>query len=95
MPIAPRIDLSLAVAQLSANGRETAASELGCPVLPLIETESTMETAEECYRHAVQCDHLAEFALSEKDRDVMLAAAVNWRKLAGSAEEAEKTAKPE
>jgi hypothetical protein len=59
---------------LSANGRETAASELGCPVLPLIETESTMETAAECYRHAVQCDHLAKFALSDADRDVMLAA---------------------
>jgi hypothetical protein len=47
LPIAPRVDLSLAVAQLSTNGK------------------------------------------------VMLAAAVNWRKLAGSAEEAEKTAKPE
>ena len=54
-----------------------------------------METAAECYRRAVQCDHLAKFALSDADRDVMLAAAVNWRKLAGSAEEAEKTAKPE
>jgi predicted type IV restriction endonuclease len=80
---------------LSINGRATAASGLGCLVLPLVETESPMETAEECYRHAVRCDHLAEFALSEKDRDVMLAAAVNWRKLAGSAEEAEKAAKPE
>ena len=38
-----------------------------------------METAAECYRHAVQCDHLAKFALSDADRDVMLAAAVNWR----------------
>ena len=54
-----------------------------------------METAADCYRHAVQCDHLAKFALSDADRDVMLAAAVNWRKLAGSAEEAEKTAKPD
>ena len=54
-----------------------------------------METAEECYRHAIQCDHLAKFALSYADRDVMLAAAVNWRKLGGSAEEVEKTAKPE
>jgi hypothetical protein len=27
LPIAPRVDLSLAVAQLSTNGRETAASE--------------------------------------------------------------------
>jgi predicted glycosyl hydrolase (DUF1957 family) len=85
----------LAVAQLSANGRETAAPELGCPVLPLVETESTMETAEECYRHALQCDHLAEFALSDADRDVMLAAAVNWRMLARRAEEAEKASKPE
>lgn len=84
----------MAVAQSSANGRETAASELGCPVLPLIETESTMETAEECYRHAVQCDHLAEFALSEKDRDVMLAAAGNWRVLARRADEADKASKP-
>jgi hypothetical protein len=54
-----------------------------------------METAEDCYRHAVQCDHLAEFALSEADRDVMLAAAVNWRMLARRAEEAEKASKPE
>jgi predicted glycosyl hydrolase (DUF1957 family) len=54
-----------------------------------------METAVDCYRHAFQCDHLAKFALSDADRDVMLAAAVNWRKLAGSAEEAEKSAKPE
>ena len=54
-----------------------------------------METAEECYRHAIQCDHLAKFALSYADRDVMLAAAVNWRKLARNAEEAEKSAKPE
>jgi hypothetical protein len=54
-----------------------------------------METAEACYRHAVQCDHLAEFALSEADREAMLAAAVNWRMLARRAEEAEKTAKPE
>ena len=54
-----------------------------------------METAADCYRHAVQCDHLAKFALSDADRDVMLAAAVNWRKLAGSVEEAEKTAKSE
>ena len=54
-----------------------------------------METAEECYRHAIQCDHLAKFALSYADRDVMLAAAVNWRKLGGSAEEVEKTAQPE
>ena len=46
-----------------------------------------METAADCYRHAIQCDHLAKFALSDADRDVMLAAAVNWRKLAGSAEE--------
>ena len=70
LPIALRVDLSLAVAQLSANGRETAASELGCPVLPLIETESTMETAEECYRHAVQCDHLGmgmSASLSSRD----------------------------
>ena len=64
-------------------------------MLPLIETESTMETAAECYRHAVQCDHLAEFALSEKDRDVMLAAAGNWRVLARRAEEDEKASKPE
>jgi len=54
-----------------------------------------MDTAADCYRHAVQCDHLARFALSDADRDVMLAAAVNWRKLAGTAEEAEKTARPE
>jgi hypothetical protein len=54
-----------------------------------------METAADYYRCAVQCDHLAKFALSDADRDVMLAAAVNWRKLAGSAAEAEKTAKPE
>jgi len=54
-----------------------------------------METATDYYRRAVQCDHLAKFALSEADRDVMLAAAVNWRKLAGSAAEAEKTAKPQ
>jgi hypothetical protein len=54
-----------------------------------------METAADCYRHAVHCDHLAKFALSDADRDLMLAAAVNWRKLAGSAEEAEKTAKQE
>ena len=54
-----------------------------------------METAADCYRHAVQCDHLAEFALSEKDRDVMLAAAGNWRVLARKAEEAEKASKPE
>jgi hypothetical protein len=54
-----------------------------------------METAEDCYRHALQCDHLAEFALSETDRDAMLAAAVNWRKLAKCAEEAEKAAKPD
>ena len=52
----------------------------------------TIETAADCHRYAVQCDHLAKFALSDADRDVMLAAAVNWRKLAGSAEEAEKTA---
>ena len=49
----------------------------------------------ECYRHSIQCDHLAKFALSYADRAVMLAAAVNWRKLAGSAEEAERTGKPE
>jgi hypothetical protein len=55
----------------------------------------TIETAADCHRHAVQCDHLAKFALSDADRDVMLAAAVNWRKLAGNAEEAEKSAKPE
>ena len=54
-----------------------------------------METAADCYKHAVRGDHLAKFALSDADRDVMLAAAVNWRKLAGSAEEAEKTAKLE
>ena len=54
-----------------------------------------METAADCYRHAVHCDQLAKFALSDADRDMMLAAAVNWRKLAGSAEEAEKTVKPE
>ena len=54
-----------------------------------------METAADCYRRAGQCVHLAKFALSDSDRDVMLAAAVNWRKLAGSAEEAEKDAKPE
>ena len=54
-----------------------------------------METAANYYRRAVQCDHLAKFALSDVDRDVMLAAAVNWRKLADSAKEAEKTAKPE
>jgi hypothetical protein len=53
-----------------------------------------METAADCYRHAIQCDHLAKFALSNADRDAMLAAGVNWRKLAGSAEEAEKLAKP-
>ena len=64
-------------------------------MLPLIETESTMETAEECYRRAVRCDHLAEFALSEKDRDVMLAAAGNWQALTIKAEEAEKASKPE
>jgi hypothetical protein len=55
----------------------------------------TMETAADCYRHAVRCDHLAKFALSDADRDATLAAAVNWRKLAGSAEEAETTAKLE
>ncbi|GEP61049.1 hypothetical protein [Reyranella soli] len=54
-----------------------------------------METAADCYRHALQCDQLAKFALSDADRDVTLAAAVNWRKLAGSAEEAETTAKLE
>ena len=54
-----------------------------------------METAEDCYRHAVQCDHLAEFALSEADRDVMLAAAVNWRMLAKRAEEAAMASKLE
>ena len=54
-----------------------------------------METAEECYRHAVQCDHLAKFALSEKDRDVTLAAAGNWRVLARKAEEAEEALKSE
>ena len=54
-----------------------------------------METAADCYRHALQCGHLAKFALSDADRDVMLAAAVNWRKLAGSAEETETTAKLE
>ena len=55
----------------------------------------TIETSADCHRYAVQCDHLAKFALSDADRDVMLAAAVNWRKLAGNAEEAEKSAKPE
>ena len=55
----------------------------------------TIETAADCHRHAGQCDHLAKFALSDADRDVTLAAAVNWRKLAGNAEEAEKSAKPE
>jgi hypothetical protein len=33
-----------------------------------------METAADCYRRAVQCDHLAKFALSDADRDVVLAA---------------------
>ena len=55
----------------------------------------TIETAADCHRHAAQCDHLAKFALSDADRDVTLAAAVNWRKLARNAEEAEKSAKPE
>ena len=54
-----------------------------------------MQTAEEYYRYAVRCDHLAEFALSEKDRDVMLAAAGNWRVLAIKAEEAENALRPE
>ena len=48
-----------------------------------------METAADCYRRAVQCDHLAKFALSDADRDMMLAAAVNWRKLAGSGRQPE------
>ena len=47
------------------------------------------------YRHAVQRDHLAKFSLSEADRDVMLAAAVNWRILARSAEEAENASRTE
>ena len=55
----------------------------------------TIETAADCHRYAVQCHHLAKFALSDADRDMMLAAAINWRKLAGSAEEAEKAVKPE
>ena len=54
----------------------------------------TIETAADCHRRAAQCDHLAKFALSDADRDVTLAAAVNWRKLARNAEEAEKSAKP-
>ena len=54
----------------------------------------TIETAADCHRHAAQCDHLAKFALSDADRDVMLAAAVNWRKLAGNAE-GRKPAQPE
>jgi predicted glycosyl hydrolase (DUF1957 family) len=60
-----------------------------------MEAEIPMETAEDYHRHAVQCDHLAKFALTEADREVMLAAAVNWRKLAGSAEEADKAEKPD
>jgi hypothetical protein len=55
----------------------------------------TMETAADCYGHAVRCDHLAKFALSDADRDATLAAALNWRKLAGSAEQSETTAKLE
>ena len=55
----------------------------------------TIETAADCHRHALHCDQLAKFALSDADREVTLAAAVNWRKLAENAEEAEKSAKPE
>ena len=55
----------------------------------------TIETAADCHRHAVQCDHLAKFALSDADRDVTLAAAVKWRKLAGNAKKPRSPRKPE